>query len=83
MRMKFDGGRVINRSQSGEHRCMGAGLRQNLGLKTWSAITGSEPNGVFRGAVDKNDRKIKKDRKRKQTEEEKANRKRTKICEIK
>ena len=28
MRMKFDGGKVVNRSQSGsfQHRCMGAGL---------------------------------------------------------
>lgn len=33
IRTKFDGGKVINRSQSGswEHRCMGAGLRQNKG----------------------------------------------------
>ncbi len=33
IRMKFDGGKVINRSQSGswEHRCVGAGLRQNMG----------------------------------------------------
>lgn len=33
IRMKFDGGKVFNRSQS-EFRCMGAGLQQNLGL-TW------------------------------------------------
>ena len=33
---KYDGGKVINRSQSGswEHRCMGAGLQQNMG-KDW------------------------------------------------
>ena len=36
IRSKFDGGKVIHRSQSGswEHRSMGAGLRQNLG-KEW------------------------------------------------
>ena len=35
VRSKFDGGKVINRSQSGswEHRCMGAGLQHNLGRK--------------------------------------------------
>ena len=34
IRAKFDGGKVINRSQSGswEHRCMGAGLRHNMAL---------------------------------------------------
>ena len=33
IRTKYDGGKVINRSQSGswEHRCMGAGLQQNEG----------------------------------------------------
>ena len=36
IRSKFDGGKVINRSQSGswQHRCAGAGLQHNLG-KTW------------------------------------------------
>ena len=40
IRSKFDGGKVINRSQSGswEHRCMGAGLRQNLG-REWGPLT--------------------------------------------
>ena len=33
IRCKFDGGKVINCSQSGswEHQCMGAGLRLNIG----------------------------------------------------
>ena len=58
MRMKFDGGKVINQSQSGsfQHRCMGAGLRQNLGPSwgptTWKATTSSEPNGIFKRAAD-------------------------------
>ena len=32
IRSKFDGGKVIKRSQSGswQHRCMGAGLQQNI-----------------------------------------------------
>ncbi len=36
VRSKFDGGKVINRYQSGswEHRCMGAGLQHNVG-KEW------------------------------------------------
>ncbi len=38
VRSKFDGGKVINRSQSGswEFRCYGAGLQHNLG-KEWGA----------------------------------------------
>ncbi len=33
VRTKYDGGKVINRSQSGswEHHCMGAGLQHNMG----------------------------------------------------
>ena len=52
MRTKFDGGKVINRSQSGsfEHRCMGAGLRMNLGPNwgptTWETLTGSQPSNI-------------------------------------
>ncbi len=53
IRMKFDGGKVIHRSQSGswEHRCMGAGLRQNLGKAwgplAWQQMTHYPPNEVF------------------------------------
>ncbi len=53
VRSKYDGGKVINRSQSGswEHRCMGAGLQQNLGKdwgpSVWSNLTKSTPNSVF------------------------------------
>ena len=50
---KFDGGKVVNRSQSGswEFRCMGAGLRANIG-PTWGPVvwrdtTGSAPNSVL------------------------------------
>ena len=53
IRAKFDWGKFINRSQSRswEHRCMGAGLRQNLGREwgplAWKEITKSSPNKVF------------------------------------
>ena len=86
MRCKFDGGKVINRSQSGsfQHRCMGAGLRQNLGPtwgpKTWSAVISSEANGVFKRSSNKDEKKVEKDRKRKGTEIEKANRRKRKYA---
>ena len=50
---KHDGGKVINRSQSGswEHRYMGAGLQQNTckdwGPIAWSKMTLSNPNSIF------------------------------------
>jgi len=50
---KFDGGKVINRSQSGsfQHRSMGAGLRLNLGPMwgptSWKSLTSSDPNETF------------------------------------
>ena len=53
VRSKFDGGKVINRSQSGSwnHRCMGAGLQQNLGKtwgpKAWEDMTLSKENQVY------------------------------------
>ena len=45
VRAKFDGGKVINRSQSGswQHCCMGAGLWHNMGdkwdLQAWKYMT--------------------------------------------
>jgi len=80
MRCKFDGGKVVNRTQSGsfQHRCMGAGLRQNLGPTwgptTWSALISSEANEVFKRAASEDEKKVEKDRKRKGAEIEKANR---------
>ena len=52
IRCKFDGGKVINRSQSGswQHRCMGAGLEQNHGStwgpKVWNLMTEDAPNSI-------------------------------------
>ena len=45
VRAKFDGGKVVNRSQSGswEHHCMGAGLQHNMG-KEWVGSHNMERN---------------------------------------
>ncbi len=59
IRTKFDGGKVINRCQSGasEHRCIGAGLRQNMGrewsLHAWKDMTKFSPNQVFINAIER------------------------------
>ena len=80
MRTKFDGGKVINRSQSGswEHRCMGAGLCQNMGVEwgpqVWKNMTNASPNKVFTDAVDCSAKRVKKDTKRKNTEAAKESR---------
>ncbi len=53
VRSKFDGGKVINRSQSGswEHRCMGAGLQHNVGKEwgpsLWKQMSKCSPSKVF------------------------------------
>ena len=71
MRTKFDGGKVINRSQSSswEHRCMGTGLRQNMGVEwcpqVWKNTTNASPNKVFTDAVDCSAKRVKKDTKEK------------------
>ena len=86
MRTKFDGGKVINRSQSGsfEHRCMGAGLRMNLGPNwgpiTWKSLTGSQPSQVFSQATEANSKKVTNDRKRKSTDTEKVHRRKRKYA---
>ena len=60
IRYKFDGGKVVNLSQSGswEHRCYRAGLEQNLGKcwvsETWGKVTNSLPSQVFRDTAEKN-----------------------------
>ena len=88
IRCKFDGGKVINRSQSGswEHRCMGAGLRLNLGPtwgpQVWKDVTGSEPNAVLMNTAQKTADKLRQDRKRKQTEEVKERRRQSKYMRV-
>ena len=79
IRCKFDGGKQINRSQSGswESRCAGAGLRQKLGPEwgpnTWKLITGTEPNIIFKQTASQNNKQVQRDRKSKSTEEAKEN----------
>lgn len=80
---KFGGGKVINRSQSGswEHRCMGAGLRQNLGMlwgpKAYAQMTIKE-NVIYQIAAETSAKKASRDRKRKATEKAKESRRKSK-----
>ena len=80
VRCKFDGGKVVNRSQSGswEHRCFGAGLQQNLGRTwgppTWEKMTTSPPNQVFINTANSSAKKVATTRKRKATENAKESR---------
>ena len=78
IRCKFDGGKVVNRIQSGswESHCYGAGLEKNLG-KTWGPqicekVTGSSANQVFINSTESTARKLENDRKWKATDEAKA-----------
>lgn len=83
IRCKFDGGKVINRSQSGscESRCSGAGLQKNLGKcwgpPTWQKMTGFPASQVLMDTAE-SAKKADKDRKRKATEEAKDSRRRSK-----
>jgi len=84
IRCKYDGGKVINRSQSGswEHRCMGAGLQQNLGKEwgpeMWRQMTKSSPNKVFSDTARHSAKQVESDQKRKAKEEVKAKRRSSK-----
>ena len=88
IRAKFDGGKVVNRSQSGswEHRCMGAGLRQNMGTEwgpqTWKNITTTSPNKIFSTAADHSAKKVEADRKRKATDKAKESRRKSKYIRL-
>lgn len=88
IRSKFDGGKVINRSQSGswEHRCMGAGLQQNKGKQwapeIWKEMTNSSPNQIFSDTVERSTKKFESDKKRKATEKAKAKRRSSKYARI-
>lgn len=84
IRCKFDGGKVINRSQSGswQYRCMGAGLQQNLGKtwgpQVWEEMTKTKANQIFIDVSQSFSDKTAKDRKRKATERAKQNRRKSK-----
>ena len=82
MRCKFDGGKQINRSQSGswQARCAGAGLRFNEGAawgpNTWQKILSRPPSDVFMNTSMAAVARTIKDRKRKAATEVKIRRKR-------
>ena len=88
IRCKFDGGKVINCSQSGswQHRCTGAGLQHNLGKtwgpQVWAEMTKAPANQVFVHASQTDSEKLEKDRKRKATEKAKENRRKSKYARI-
>ena len=71
VRTKFDGGKVINRSQSGswEHRCMGAGLQHNMGKewgpRLWKDMTNSSPQKAFRDVTQRSAKKVSSENRRK------------------
>ena len=88
IRTKFDGGKVINRSQSGswEHRCMGAGLRQNMGRdwgpQAWRGMTNTSPNKIYIDTAERSAKTLSNDKKRKATDEAKQKRRRSKYARI-
>lgn len=88
IRSKFDGGKVINRSQSGswEYRCLGAGLQQNLGKEwgptAWTTMTHSPANQVFANTANSSAKKTAKDRKRKATQQAKESRRSAKYSKV-
>ena len=84
IRCKFDGGKYVNRSQSGsfQHRSSGAGLQQNLG-KTWGVtmyekMTGCPANPVFINAAESSAKRVASDRKRKSSASFKERRRQSK-----
>ncbi len=88
VRSKCDGGKVINRSQSGswEFRCYGAGLQHNLGKewgpKLWGELTAREPNPVFASVSESRNKKMNKEKERKKSPEVKAKRRQSKYSEV-
>ena len=84
IRCKFDGGKQINRIQSGswQARCAGAGLRCNMGPSwgpvAWEKAVGTPPLEVYQSTAEKAVQRTEQDRKRKATEKSKAQRKKAK-----
>ena len=76
---------MINRSQSGswEHRCVGAGLRQNMGRTwgpdVWKKITQKSPNKIYSDTANRYAKNLERDRKRKATNDAKEKRRRSKF----
>ena len=78
---KFDGGKQINRSQSGswEGRCAGAGLRVNegpaWGPACWTKVTNSQASECFKSVSDAKSKKVAADYKRKAKDDAKLKQK--------
>ena len=83
VRTKFDGGKQVNRCQSGswQARCAGAALQINEGSnwssEMWSKVV-STPSKTFRAVGECKTKKLNKDRKRKSTDTTKIKRKKAK-----
>ena len=81
---KFDGGKQINRSQSGSWQgiCAGAGLRQVVGPawgpEVWRNTTGSDANPVFTANSMTKEKQVSQDRKQKAKDTERERRKQVK-----
>ena len=86
IRCKFDGGKQINRSQSGswEARCAGAALRVNegpeWGPKCWEKITKSANSHTYKTVATKRAKELAKSKKRKTSEKAKLQRKKRKTA---
>ncbi len=89
VRTKFDGGKVINRSQSGswEHRCMGAGLQHNMGKEwgpvAWKQMTNTSPTKIFKNTSQRSAIKASSEKERKAKESVKKRRRMKKVTQKK
>ena len=85
IRSKFDGGKQVNRSQSGswEGRCAGAALRVNegpaWGPTCWEKATNTEPSECFKSTYATKGKQVASDYKRKASDDAKLKRKRRKL----
>ena len=81
IRCKFDGGKQVNKSQSGswEGRCAGAALRVNEGAPwgppCWKKVTNSDPNKCFKTVSAAKCKNVAADNKRKTKEDAKLKQK--------
>jgi hypothetical protein len=87
VRSKFDGGKVINRSQAGswEFRSVAAGLQHNRGRAwgpdTWKELTLSAPNPIFSSVAETLLKKAEKEKKCKELPEVKQKRRQSKYSQ--
>ena len=88
IRCKFDGGKFVNRSQSGsfEQRCYGVALQKNLGKTwvraSWEEMTGAPANEILVDTANHLAKIQDDNRKRKRTEKAKESRRRSKCSRV-